>query len=38
MIFENESCLSKISDSSVLNVMWQPGWAGGLGENGHVYM
>ena len=23
MTFENESCLSKIPDSSVLNVMWR---------------
>ena len=23
---------------SVLNVMWQPGWEGSLGENGYKYM
>ena len=34
MTFENESCLSKIPDSAVLIVMWQPGWGGGLRENG----
>ena len=22
----------------LLNVMWQPGWEGSLGENGHMYM
>ena len=38
MTFENESCLSKIPDSSLRNVMWQSGWAGGLGENGYMYM
>ena len=21
-----------------MNVMWQPGWEGDLGENGHVYV
>ena len=22
----------------MLKIMWQPGWEGGLGENGHMYM
>ena len=22
----------------MLNVMWQPGWEGSLGENGYMYM
>ena len=25
-------------DGTLLNVMWQPGWEGSLGENGYVYM
>ena len=23
---------------TLLNVMWQPGWEGSLGENGYTYM
>ena len=23
---------------TLLNVMWQPGWQGSLGENGYIYM
>ena len=23
---------------TLLNVMWQPGWEGSLGENGYMYM
>ena len=23
-------------DGTLLNVMWQPGWERGLGENGHM--
>ena len=23
---------------TLLNIMWQPGWEGSLGENGHVYV
>ena len=26
------------SIGTLLNVMWQPGWEGSLGENGHRYM
>ena len=25
-------------DGTLLNVMWQPGWEGSLGEKGYVYM
>ena len=25
------------STGNSLNVMWQPGWEGGLGENGYIY-
>ena len=25
------------STGNSLNVMWQPGWEGGLGENGYTY-
>ena len=25
-----------IAQGTLLNVMWQPGWEGSLGENGHV--
>ena len=27
-----------IAQETLLNVMWQPGWAGSLGENGYMYM
>ena len=27
-----------IAQGTLLNVMWQPGWEGRLGENGHMYM
>ena len=27
-----------IAHETLLNVMWQPGWEGNLGENGYVYM
>ena len=26
------------STGTLLNVMWQPGWEGSLGENGYMYM
>ena len=26
------------STGTLLNVMWQPGWEGSLGENGSMYM
>ena len=26
------------STGPLLNVMWQPGWEGSLGENGYMYM
>ena len=27
-----------IAQGTLLNVMWQPGWEGNLGENGYMYM
>ena len=27
-----------ILQGTLLNVMWQPGWEGSLGENGYMYM
>ena len=27
-----------IAHGTLLNVMWQPGWEGSLGENGYMYM
>ena len=27
-----------IVQGTLLNVMWQPGWEGSLGENGYMYM
>ena len=27
-----------IAQGTLLNVMWQPGWEGSLGENGYMYM
>ena len=27
-----------IAQGTLLNVMWQPGWEGSLGENGNMYM
>ena len=26
------------TQGTLLNVMWQPGWEGSLGENGYMYM
>jgi len=26
-----------IAQGTLLNVMWQPGWEGSLGENGYLY-
>ena len=26
------------TEHRTLNVMWQPGWEGSLGENGYMYM
>ena len=26
------------AQETLLNVMWQPGWEGSLGENGYMYM
>ena len=26
------------AQGSLLNVMWQPGWEGSLGENGYMYV
>ena len=26
------------AQGTLLNVMWQPGWKGSLGENGYKYM
>ena len=26
-----------IAQGTLLNVMWQPGWEGSLGENGYMY-
>ena len=26
------------AQGTLLNVMWQPGWERGLGENGHMYV
>ena len=26
------------SQQGLLNVMWQPGWEGSLGENGYMYI
>ena len=23
---------------TLLNVMWEPGWEGSLGENGYIYL
>ena len=28
----------RLAQGTPLNVMWQPGWEGGLGENGYVYV
>ena len=27
-----------IAHGTLLNIMWQPGWEGSLGENGYMYM
>ena len=27
-----------IAQGTLLDVMWQPGWEGSLGENGYMYM
>ena len=27
-----------IAHGTLLNVMWQPGWEGSLGENGYMHM
>ena len=27
-----------MAHGTLLNVMWQPGWEGGLGENGYMFM
>ena len=27
-----------IAQGTLFNVMWQPGWAGSLGESGYMYM
>ena len=27
-----------IAQGTRLNVMWQPGWEGGLRENGYIYL
>ena len=27
-----------IAQGTLLNVMWQPGWEGSLGENEYMYM
>ena len=27
-----------IAQGPLLNVIWQPGWEGSLGENGYMYM
>ena len=27
-----------IAQKTLLNVMWQPGWEGNLGEKGYMYM
>ena len=27
-----------ITNKDLLNVTWQPGWEGSLGENGYMYM
>ena len=27
-----------MAQGNLLNVMWQPGWEGSLGENGYMYM
>ena len=27
-----------IAQGTLLNVMWQPGWEGSLGENGYMYV
>ena len=27
-----------MAQGTLLNVMWQPGWEGSLGENGNMYM
>ena len=27
---------NSVLQGTLLNVMWQPGWEGSLGENGHV--
>ena len=27
-----------MAHGSLLNVMWQPEWEGGFGENGYMYM
>ena len=27
-----------IAQGTLLNVLWQPGWEGSLGENGYMYM
>ena len=27
-----------MAQGTLLNIMWQPGWEGSLGENGYMYM
>ena len=27
-----------IAEGTLLNVIWQPGWEGSLGENGYMYV
>ena len=32
----NKSCWA--AQETLLNVMWQPGWEGSLGEDGYLYI
>ena len=34
----NQQELNCTAQGTVLNVMWQPGWEGRLGENGYIYI
>ena len=39
--FKSQNIISRtypIAQATLLNLMWQPGWEGSLGENGYIYM
>ena len=36
--WKTNNVLCSIARGTLLRVMWQPGWDGSLGENGHVHI